>query len=199
MQGHTVVCTWQVEETGGLETAWVTLGDQRLAGRGRAVGLVPEPYWVGYELDTDDRYVTRRLAVTVESATGTSSLELVRSPGGDWYANGRPLPDLVGALDCDLAFCPLTNAMPILRYRLQEQAGTHPLVMAWVSLPDLAVHPSEQTYQHLGHTDDAAEVRFTAGSFVADLTVDRDGLVVRYPQLASRLARLPASSPGQPA
>lgn len=199
MQGHTVVCTWQVEETGGLETAWVTLGDRRLAGRGRAVGLAPEPYWVDYALETDDRYVTRRLAVQVESSAGTRSLELVRLPDGDWHADGRALTDLAGALDCDLAFCPLTNTMPILRYRLQQQAGTHRLVMAWVSLPDLAVRPSEQTYQHLGRTDDGAEVRFTAGSFVADLAVDRDGLVVRYPQLASRLARVPASSPGRSA
>jgi hypothetical protein len=37
-------------------------------------------------------------------------------------------------------------------------------------------------------------VRFTAGSFTADLVVDANGLVVRYPQLATRLACTPAAS-----
>jgi hypothetical protein len=194
MQVHDVIaCTWQVEESGGLETAWVTLGDGHLTARGRAVGLAPEPYWVAYTLQTGDRYVTRRLTVRVESATGTRTLELVRSADGAWQADGRTLPDLAGALDCDLAFCPLTNTMPILRQRLHQQTGTHRLVMAFVSLPDLAVSRSEQGYEHIGRTGDGAVVRFTAGSFTADLVVDREGLVVRYPRLASRLVRAPAS------
>lgn len=66
-----VACTWQVEESDGLETAWVTLDGGRMAARGRAVGLTPYPYWVAYSLETGDRQVTRRLAVQVESAAGT--------------------------------------------------------------------------------------------------------------------------------
>jgi hypothetical protein len=189
-----VACTWQVEASRGLETAWATFAGGRLAARGRAVGLTPYPYWVNYSLETGDRQVTRRLAVQVESAAGTYNLELLRSADGTWQADGRILPDLAEALDCDLAFCPLTNTLPILRHRLHEQAGTHQLVMAFVSLPDLAVERSVQGYQHRRRTGDGAVVRFTAGSFTADLVVDANGLVVRYPQLATRLACTPAAS-----
>jgi len=189
MQDHDVTCTWRVEATGGLETAWVRLGGGGLAARGRAVGLQPEPYWVAYTLETGDRQVTRRLTVQVESAAGARGLDLLRAADGTWHANGRALPEVAGALDCDLAFCPLTNTMPILRHRLHRQAGSQQLVMALVSLPDLAVERSDQGYQHLRETGDGALVRFTSGSFSADLAVDRDGLVVRYPQLASRLLR----------
>jgi hypothetical protein len=186
-----VACTWEVQETQGLETAWITLDDDGLAARGRAVGLASEPYWVTYTLQTGRQQVTRRLAVTVEPASNADarSLELLRSPDGTWSVDGVVRADLAGALDCDLAFSLLTNTMPILRYRLHQRPGAADLVMAWVSLPDLAVHRSEQRYEHLRRTADGAVVRFATGSFTADLEVDANGLVVRYPQLGARLER----------
>jgi hypothetical protein len=193
--GHNVACTWEVEESRGLETAWLSLGDGHLDARGHAVGLEPEPYWVTYTLETGDSYVTRRLAVRVESAAGPRSLELLRSADGTWQADGRLLPDLGEALDCDLAFCPLTNTMPILRHRLHQHLGKHDLVMAFVSLPDLTVSRSEQGYEHLRRMSNGAVVRFTTGFFTADIGVDRDGLVVRYPHIATRLVRAPVRWP----
>ena len=56
--------------------------------------------------------------------------------------------------------------------------------MAWVSVPDLAVSASEQRYEPL----DRGVVRFRSGSFSADLELDADGFVVRYPGLAERVA-----------
>jgi hypothetical protein len=193
MEDRAVACTWEIHENRGLETAWVTLDSGRLTARGRAVRLTPEPYWVAYTLETGDLHVTRRLTVQVESAAGTRSLELLRSPEGTWRADGATLAELTGALDCDLAFSPLTNTMPILRHQLHQRPGAARLAMAWVSLPDLVVSRSEQGYEHLRRTTDGAVVRFTAGSFTADLEVDADGLVVRYPQLGSRLARVAVS------
>jgi hypothetical protein len=191
MQNGPVARTWEIHETQGLETAWIILDDDGLAARGRAVGLAPEPYWVSYTLETGNQQVTRRLAVTVEPASDADarSLELLRSPDGTWSVDGVVLGDLAGALDCDLAFSLLTNTMPILRYQLHQRRGAADLVMAWVSLPDLAVHRSEQRYEHLRRTAEGAVVRFTAGPFTADLEVDADGLVVRYPQLGTRLER----------
>ncbi len=191
MENGPVACTWEVHETRGLETAWITLDDDGLAARGRAVGLAPEPYWVTYTLETGKQQVTRRLAVTVEPAWEVDArrLELLRSPDGTWSVDGVVLAGLTGAVDCDLAFSLLTNTMPILRHQLHQRPGAADLVMAWVSLPDLAVHRSEQRYEHLRHTADGAVVRFAAGSFTADLEVDADGLVVRYPQLGARLER----------
>jgi hypothetical protein len=190
IQNGPVACTWEIHETQGLETAWITLGDGGLAARGHAVGLAPEPYWVSYALETGKQQVTRRLAVTVEPASDADarSLELLRSADGTWSVDGVVLADLAGALDCDLAFSLLTNTMPILRHQLHQRPGAADLVMAWVSLPDLAVHRSEQRYEHLRRTADGAVVRFTTGSFTADLEVDADGLVVRYPQLGARLS-----------
>ncbi|MEU8294256.1 hypothetical protein AB0D02_25285 [Streptomyces pseudogriseolus] len=40
------------------------------------MGTLPEPYWITYELLTGDAYVTRRLTVTAEDASGSRSLDL---------------------------------------------------------------------------------------------------------------------------
>ncbi|MBX9360907.1 putative glycolipid-binding domain-containing protein [Streptomyces sp. WAC04114] len=175
--------TWEVFASRGFETAWPDQGEGVLRARGRAVGIEPEPYWVSYALETGDGFVTRRLTVTAETGDGPRELDLRHDGHGRWTANGEPLPDVGGALDCDLGLCPLTNTMPVLRHGLHREPGEREFLMAWVSVPDLAVRPSRQTYTHLrpGH------VRFSSGDFRTDLEFDEEGFVVDYPQLATRL------------
>jgi hypothetical protein len=57
-------------------------------------------------------------------------------------------------------------------------------VMRWVSVPELQVEESRQRYEPLG----GGAVRFSEGSFVADLAFDAEGVVTRYEGLAERLA-----------
>jgi hypothetical protein len=95
------------------------------------------------------------------------------------------LPDLAGALDCDLGLSPLTNSMPVLRHGLLEPGEPVELLMAWVAVPELTVHASAQRYVPLGE----GVVRFESldGEFTADIEFDADGLVVDYPGIARRL------------
>ncbi|MFE6097508.1 putative glycolipid-binding domain-containing protein [Streptomyces massasporeus] len=175
--------TWEVFASRGFETVWPERGEGVLRARGRAVGIEPEAYWVTYELDTADGFVTRSLRVTAETAGSLRTLDLRHDGHGRWTANGEPLPGVGGALDCDLGLCPLTNTMPVLRHRLHREPGEREFLMAWVSVPDLAVRPSRQTYTHLR----PGRVRFSSGDFRSDLEFDEEGFVVDYPQLATRL------------
>ncbi|MFI1034594.1 putative glycolipid-binding domain-containing protein [Streptomyces sp. NPDC020951] len=181
------VLSWSVTASGGYETAWVEDGDGVLRARGRAVGTTPEPYWVSYELDTADGFVTRRLRVTVEGAARTRSLDLRHDGRGGWTADGERLPGFGDALDCDLGLCPLTSTMPVRRHGLHRQPGERRLLMAWVSVPALTVRPSWQTYTYLGPGRTGTRVRFASGTFRSDLEFDADGYVVDYPGLATRL------------
>jgi uncharacterized protein len=63
------------------------------------------------------------------------------------------------------------------------------LTMAWVSVPDLAVHASPQTYSTLHRVDPGggAVVEFSSEGFGVAIEVDADGLVVAYPGIALRL------------
>jgi uncharacterized protein len=180
------VPTWEVTASGGFETAWAEVSPDALRARGRAMGTTPEPYWLSYELETGAGYATERLRVTVRSAAGTRELDLRRQDGG-WSAGGEPLPGLDGALDCDLGRSPLTNSMPVLRHSLHSDPGEREFLMAWVSVPDLKVVASRQTYTHLGRSADGWRVRYASGDFRRDLTFDAHGLVLDHPGLAHRL------------
>lgn len=183
------VLTWQVEETGGFETAWVELNGAGLRAHGRAMGLRPEPYWVSYELETGDAFVTRALHVTSHTADATYVLDLRRDDGGHWTANGHTVPGLDGALDCDLGMSPLTNTMPVLRHQLHRTEGHQDFLMAFVPVPTLAVRPNLQAYTHLTPLLSGARVGYASGSYRSELDFDADGLVVHYEGLATRLNR----------
>jgi hypothetical protein len=172
---------WRGLEEWLAETCEVTLEDDRLHAVGTQLGAAPSPYRLDYELTTTAGWITERLAVTVRRAEGERGLDLRRAEDGSWTADGEPQPHLRGALDCDLAYSPLTNFMPARR--LRAEPADH--VMAWVSVPDLGVLRSDQRYEPI----DARRVRYVGleDGFTAELELDDDGLVVRYPRLAERV------------
>ena len=86
---------------------------------------------------------------------------------------------LDGADFFDLAYSPLFNSLPVLAG--VERATES--VMAFVDVPSLVVSRSEQRYEPLGE----GRVRFSSGSFVAEITFDADGFVTRYEGLAERV------------
>lgn len=202
MTGAHVVRVWSKEEPFlGAELADVTVGDDGLSARGSAIGTSPFPYQLEYEVTTVEEFVTSVLGVRTKGKDWSRRLELRRASDGSWSveveSEGAPdlpvpggnLEPVAEALDCDLGLSPLTNSMPILRHRLHEGGGPVDFLMAWVSVPDLAVHPSRQRYTFLRREQDARIVRYESrgGDFVADLRVDDDGLVIDYPRLARRI------------
>jgi uncharacterized protein len=163
------------------EVCEVVLTDDGIAATGAQLGSAPEPYRAAYELEARRNWVTRRLHVQVG---GVGSLELRHDGKGRW-AGVENADEIEGALDCDLAFSPLTNLMPVRRHRLHQEPGAVDFAMAWVSLPDLKVHRSHQRYEHLA----PGRVRFSDDDgFTADLELDEDGFVVVYPGLARRVS-----------
>ena len=148
----------------------------RLTAAGTAIGFSPVPYRLDYKLETRLRFVTSGLLVEARGEGWSRSLDLRRHPSGRWTARTRtrgavdlPAPGgdtsaYKSALDCDLALSPLTNSMPVLRHGLLSAGGPIDFVMAWVSVPDLAVHSSPQRYTFISREGDRSLVRYESGS-----------------------------------
>lgn len=193
--------TWAGTEAWRAESAHVRQREQGFGVTGVQLGVDPVPYRLDYRLEAGAGWVTRLLEVTARGEGWHRSARLERDDGGRWayreLAQGDvDLPEpgcdpagLDGALDCDLGLSPLTNTMPILRHGLHRRPGAADLVMAWMSVPDLAVVASAQRYEHVSATATGAVVRFSSGDFTADLRLDPDGFVVDYPGLARRPVR----------
>jgi uncharacterized protein len=193
--------TWTGLEEWLAEHVRLELRPDGLLATGVQLGVEPEPYRLDYHLDVPSGWITRRLEVEASGAGWRRRMVLERDASGAWTVDGERDARLDGALDCDLALSPLTNVMPIRRHQLHEREEGHDFVMAWVSVPDLQVHRSPQRYEHVR----PGVVRYLAfdGDFTAELELDADGFVVRYPRLAERVAatragtRPPHPTPGR--
>lgn len=192
---------WVKDDPFGVEFADIELATDRLTAEGVAIGTRPIPYRLDYKVETAAGFVTSRLRVTSRGQGWRRTLDLRRSEAGVWNlaargegdlhlppGGGDPL-SLADALDCDLGLSPVTNVMPILRHGLLSGGGPVELITAWVSVPDLRVQPDGQRYSYLREGSDHRVIRYEAtdGSFVADITVAEDGIVIDYPGIARRL------------
>jgi uncharacterized protein len=193
---------WSGLDAWRVEVVKVELSPEGVHASGTQIGIDPLPYRLDYRLAAPELFVTSRLDVEVVGSGWMRRLELRRDDGGAWTceaaaegevdlpAAGGEVEELQGSLDCDLGLSPLTNAMPVRRHRLDREPGAVDFLMAWVSVPDLRVHPSRQRYEHVRRHGDGAIVRYvdlgTHRGFEAELELDADGLVVHYPQLARR-------------
>jgi uncharacterized protein len=162
-------------------------------------------YATSWELEVAAGWITDRLSVRVHGADWWRTLALSRSSSGDWTAEiergGDPdLPapgladpsTLLGAVDCDLGLCPVTNTMPIRRLGLLDRhVDETQLTMAWVEVPSLRVLRSDQVYASGSGTETVGyrSIRYRSyrRNFSAELTVDHDGIVIHYPGLARRI------------
>jgi hypothetical protein len=163
----------EVGELARTPAGWELSGVALLADDGR-------PCRLDYRIECDAAWHTRRLQLGGHIGGAPAALELTRNAHDEWHADGRPLPELQGCVDVDLAFSPSTNLLPIRRLGLA--VGDHASVRtAWVRFPTLHLEVLEQVYTRL----DADTYRYESagGSFRRDLTVTEEGLVTEYPDL----------------
>jgi uncharacterized protein len=149
-------CVWKGLDDSRMEIAHVELVPDGLEATGTQIGVA---YELRYELGD---------GVLRATVVGGPSLEL--ELGDDDFF--------------DLGFSPLFNSLPVRRDGLNAGGEARDYAMAWVDVPSLQVHRSEQRYEPLR----PGVVRFRSGSFTADIEFDDDGLVTLYPGLAERVA-----------
>ena len=134
-----------------------------------------------YRIVCDKSWRTKNATVHAEGR----QVELQSDGSGNWNVDGRPAPHLKGATDVDITATPFTNTLPIRRLGLQASQRKD-ILAAYVDLPGLAVTADPQRYACI---EPGRLYRFesSGGSFVRDIRVDDNGLVVDYPGLFKRL------------
>ncbi len=186
---------WQRSTEPGFEHVLVDDRDG-LRARGTMIAAEPRPYTLRYSAITDRAWATTTVEVETEGAGWRRRVRLEHKADGwrvtaseqgafDRSLPGIELPETLDpAVDVDLGYSPLFNSLPVRRRALLAQpAGTaERYTMAFIAVPSLVVAPSEQTYTVLGE----GRIRFTSGTFTAELQVDADGYVTHYPGLATR-------------
>lgn len=187
----TKMVAWAGVDCLRVEAARVILGERGLRATGSIVSCRQEdfePYSASYTLTTDETGIVERLTVRVIRAKGEQHVAITRSEEGIWlvdHGQGAARTNFGGALDLDLQFSALFNALPVRRLNLHRSAAKHELAMVFVSVPGLEVSRVPQSYRTVS-LGDPAVVGLSSDSMETELTVDADGLVLEYPGLARR-------------
>jgi hypothetical protein len=172
---------WRGLDEWRAECTQVQIEGGRLSAQGTQLGA--EQYRLDYRLVTGEDFVAERLELSVLDGGGLRRRLVVRHPDGSWTCDDRPMPELDGALDCDVLASPVFNSTPYLRHDMGAGGEPRDLVMAFVTVPELEVKRSDQRYTPLGD----GRVNYASGDFSADIHFDDDGLVRLYESYLERV------------
>jgi uncharacterized protein len=142
------------------------------------------PLRLDYDIGCDTTWATRSAGITLMRGAATRRMSLAADAKGRWRIDGEEAEALRGCVDIDVSLTPSTNTLVIRRLALAV-GESRDVTTAWVRLPQLVVEPLPQRYTRLAERRYRYESR--GGSFVAELEVDDDGLVVSYPPLWERV------------
>jgi uncharacterized protein len=159
----------RVERTAG---GWRLTGELEVDEGGIAAQL-------RYTIDCDSEWRTRLAIIEGEAGGGSIRFALAADGAGHWTREGKPLPEVSGALDVDLGFTPATNTLPIRRLALPV-GGSAPVRSAWVRFPELRLESLEQTYTREAKQRFRYRAQVDGEPFVARLDTDAFGRVLRY-------------------
>jgi uncharacterized protein len=142
---------------------------------------------VGYRIETDAGWITRRARITGRTIAGSRETVLEADGSRRWAVDGASAPELDGCLDVDLESSAMTNTLPVHRLGLPA-GGVASVPAAYVRAGELSTGRLEQNYQRIA--DEGGHQRYDyaapAFGFTARLVYDSTGLVLDYPGIARR-------------
>ncbi len=183
--GLNATAMWEALAWPGVEHLVIRTTDGAIEADGMVVALDERPLRIQYRLTCDLDWTARSFSLE-EPESGTR-MTLMSDAAGRWTdADDREIDELAGCVDVDLAATPFTNTLPIRR--LDWRVGqARDLRMLYIQVPELTIRAQAQRYTCLALDDDGATYRFASESFVTDIRVDQDGLVLDYPDLWRRI------------
>jgi hypothetical protein len=146
-------------------------------------------WWVAYEIELGESFVTRRAVISAKWGTDPSSEIVIEGDGvGHWLVDGRPAPGMDGCLDVDLESSAMTNSLPIRRMSLAG-GEAFPAPAVYVRVKGLIVERLEQVYTRRDDSTSGPTFDYEAPAFdfACRIEYDTSGLVLSYPGIAERL------------
>jgi hypothetical protein len=175
-----------------MESVRVQLSGKRIKANGHIVAADSDTnpaFAAYYDLHTDETGATTRLGMTVTLAERERQLAIARDEENMWLVTdhqGESRAAYDGALDVDVVFSPFFNALPIRRCGLMERADSITVPTIYLRLPEMSVSSAMVSYS--SPAPGAGEgIKVHSPVSETTLTVDADGFIVNYPDLAERI------------
>jgi len=172
-----IIVTWQGTNRTSLESVRLFVSDGRLRASGRLVVAADTPFSASFEFTASRAGDVGRGLLRTTASDTERQISVGRTEDGIWLVDhgkgATERNEFDGAADVDVAGSVTFTALPIRRLGLHREMATAELPVLYISTPDLTVTLVRQTYRTV--------------SITADIVVDRDGLPLEYPGVATRL------------
>ena len=184
------ILTWRSHDHRRMESVRVQLSGKRIKANGRIVAAATDTnpaFAAYYDLLTDETGATKRVGMTVTLAERERQLVVARDDENVWLITdhqGDSRAAYEGALDVDVVYSPFFNTLPIRRIGLHQHADAVAVPTVYVSLPEMSVAAATVSYSNIG---DTGGMKVLSPVSDTTLTVDAEGFIVNYPDLAERI------------
>jgi hypothetical protein len=180
---------WMQWNNLGMEQLHLENGNSGNNADGVVVGIKEgRAFRIRYQIDTDSQWRVQQLKIELLNRN-SKKLHLKSDGAGYWqHGDGTPIPELNGCIDLDLSATPFTNTLAIRRLALQP-GDVQNLSVVFVAVPEMEVRAVPQRYTCLETNSQGGMYKYEGllRNFSADLLVDRDGLVIEYPNAFRRV------------
>lgn len=144
-------------------------------------------YRVEYKVKTNQNWETLYVEAQWQHSNHRERLIFESDGKGNWIMDGKQADQFTGCIDIDIPLTPFTNTLPINRLRLSE-GRAHQIRVVYLDILERQIRPVNQKYTRLSETEYHYEN--VPNDFEARIEVDEQGLVVNYPSLFVRTAKL---------
>lgn len=178
---------WSGIEYYSLENCVIDVKDNGVHIDSVIVGLYEKKiYRVEYKLTLNAHWEVYHCTVKSQHDDKTEELELIKEQHL-WIMNGKYHHDFSGCFDVDIPLTPFTNSLPINRLQLNQDEEKE-IDVIYIDILNHEIRRVKQKYIRV--SEKSYHYENIPNDFEAEITVDKEGFVIDYPQLFKRTAKL---------
>ena len=189
MKTKTKTVFWRPWNDSGLEHLRIKHSDRGMVAEGFVVRILNSVgFHANYRITANANWKFRSVDLTV-STDHDRRMSLSTDGEGNWQdQDGNELSNLRGCFEIDISATPFTNTLAIGRLNLGVGKSAE-LSAAYIRLPEMTVEavPQRYTVLELGKHKSAYRYEGLFRNFTAILPVDKDLIVIDYPETFKRV------------
>ena len=180
---------WSHLDEPGMEHLHFIEGQHGVTANGLILAVKENsPYRIRYTVHCDISWHVREVRVELLGSQA-SEIHLKSDGKGHWTTSSHErVVQLDGCIDVDISATPFTNTIAIQRLNLAigEVAD---ITVAYIKVPEMQITSVKQRYTYIESNDDGEHYQYAGypSGYQAELVVDRNKLVIAYPELFMRV------------
>ncbi len=180
---------WSRLDEPGMEHLHLIEGQHGFTANGIIVAVKENvPYRIRYTVHCDISWHVREVRVEVLDSH-VPQIHLKADGKGHWTTGiNERITELDGCIDVDISATPFTNTVAIQRLGLAVGEVAE-IIVAYIKVPEMHLSSVKQRYTYRESNNDGEHYQYAGypSGYQAELVVDRDKLVIAYPDLFMRV------------